>query len=95
MIRWFVRYRTPEAQCTDMGSLPGYVLLAFGVVISRVVRGGEVKRSFSRGSRTKVLSGGPEVEERGWPKGERKGSSITQLGAGRKTLACGQGREEG
>ena len=46
-----------------MGSRPGYVLLALGLVISRAVRGGEVKRSFSRGRRTKVLRGAPEVDE--------------------------------
>ena len=65
-----------------MGSRPGYVELALGEVISRVVRGGELKRSFSRGRRTKVLRGVPVFEERGAPVGERKGSSITQLRKG-------------
>ena len=73
-----------------MGSRPGYVELALGEVISRVVRGGELKRSFSRGRRTKVLRGGPPVlEERGVPLGERKGSSITQLWRGKKERLAG------
>lgn len=48
--RWFVMMALPSLDLIESGSLPGYEL---GVWRVRDVRGGDVKRTFSRGRRTK------------------------------------------
>lgn len=48
--RWFVRMALPSLHLTEKGSLPGK---EFGVWSVSAVRGGEVKRTFSRERGTK------------------------------------------
>ena len=49
--RWFVMMALPSLHLTEKGSWPGK---GFGVCSVNAVRGGEVKRVFSRGRGTKV-----------------------------------------
>ena len=51
---------TPASLLAEKGSVPGYV---FGVVICRLVRGGDVKRIRSFGSLTKPVSLGDVITQ--------------------------------